>query len=277
MAARLISHHSAPHATKDALYFLQQTASATLVFAENTLNVRVEARHVPAEVLPPTPYGLKGGAAREVLTATLGVRAIREPRDIDIIRRGSFAVSSDDAIAQRYMPRDYQHGARVEIVRDLNRYLTSRDITINEVGLFDHSLCASLIAALDTVGHTIRPSHYRGGSIHRLPTLDGRTLLKMARLFAEAEVYDEPSAIVGIPDQISFSEFDLALQLNKAFQRGQSVAQKFVETLVLLGALEASSNPLSDTLHELAHLRHGERGLFPDVPPELFKESKLSF
>jgi hypothetical protein len=220
--------------------------------------------------MPPSPYGLKGGAAREALTAALSVRPIREPRDLDIIRRGHFPIATDDAIAKQYMPRDYTHGARVELVRDFTRYLTTRDITINEVGIFDTALTSSLLAALDTVGYVIRPSHYRGGSIHRAPSLDGRTLLKMVRLFAEAEIHNEPAILVGIPEEISFSEFDLALQLNKAFQRGTPVAQKFVDTLLLLGALDASHTPLPKLLEELEHLRHGERGLFPDVPEELF-------
>jgi hypothetical protein len=95
----------------------------------------------------------------------------------------------------------------------------------------------------------------------------------MVRLFAEAEVHDEPAIIVGIPEAVSFSEFDLAIQLNKAFQRGEGVAQRFVDTLLLLGALDASYTPLPKLLEELEHLRHGERGLFPDVPEGLFRKS----
>ena len=76
--------------------------------------------------------------------------------------------------------------------------------------------------------------------------------------------------LVGIPDQISFSEFDLAIHLNKAFQRGESVAEHFIETLVYLGVIEASATPLSQLLADLAHLRHGEKGLLRDVPERFF-------
>jgi len=226
--------------------------------------------------MPPSPYGLKGGAAREALTAILSVRPIRVPRDLDIIRRGHFPIATDDAIARQYMPRDYMHGARVELVGDFARYLATRDITLNEVGILNELLSSSLLAALDTVGYVIRPSHYRGGSIHRAPRLDGRTFLKMVRLFAEAEMHNEPAIMVGIPEEVSFSEFDLAIQLNKAFQRGEGVAERFVETLLLLGALDASHTPLPKLLEELEHLRHGERGLFPDVPEGLFRHPMQS-
>jgi hypothetical protein len=90
----------------------------------------------------------------------------------------------------------------------------------------------------------------------------------MARLFAEAEHFNEPALIAGIPDEVSFTEFDLAIQLNKAFQRGTPIARGFVDILVLLGALKASIDPLHDTLAELRHLSLGECGLFPDVPAE---------
>jgi hypothetical protein len=173
--------------------------------------------------------------------AALGVRAPRKPRDIDLIRKGNFPVPEDDLMAQRFMSRDFMHGARVELIRDIQRYLNSRDITLNEVAAFDRSVTLSLLAALDCVGHVIRPSQYRGGSIHRKPSLDGRILLKMARLFAEAEHFAEPALLVGIPDEVSFTEFDLAIQLNKAFQQGFAIARGFIDVLVLLGALEAST------------------------------------
>jgi hypothetical protein len=72
---------------------------------------------------------------------------------------------------------------------------------------------------------------------------------------------------VGIPDEVTFSDFDLALQLDKAFQRNADVAGIFVDTLVILGALPASSDPLAKLLEELEPLRIGEKGLLPHAPP----------
>jgi hypothetical protein len=85
----------------------------------------------------------------------------------------------------------------------------------------------------------------------------------MIRLFAESEHFNESVELVGLPDIINFSEFDLAINLDKAYQRGPKVAAIFAETLVLLGGLSASSDPLGDLLKQLEYLRYGEQDLIP--------------
>jgi hypothetical protein len=269
LATKLITQQGSQHVVREAISFLSSVCDTQISCDGRLVSLTANSSQQQNE-LPALPYGLKGGAARELVVATLGVRAPRKPRDLDLIRKGHFPIPDDDAVARRFMSRDYANGARVELIRDMQRYLNSRDITLNEVASFEWSVMLSLLAALDCIGYVIRPSQYRGGSIHRKPSLDGRILLKMARLFAEAEHFKEPALLVGIPDEVSFTEFDLAIQLNKAFQQGTPIARGFVDVLVLLGALEASIDPLQDTLDELNHLRHGERGLFPDVPAEFF-------
>jgi hypothetical protein len=174
------------------------------------------------------------------------------------------------------MGRDFELGARVELIRSLEGYLASRDLTINEVAAFDNTVHASLLCVLDTIGQTIRPSRYRGGTLHRKPSLYGQSLLKMARLFAEGACSEENWTITGIPEEVAFSEFDLAVHLNKAFQRGRPVADKFLHTCEILSLIAASKNRVRDVLAELEHLRHGERGLFPDVTPEMWQEALTS-
>jgi hypothetical protein len=216
----------------------------------------------------PDAYGLKGGAAREHLIAALALRAARPPRDIDLIRRGRFATTADEEAAKTFMPRDYLHGARVELVREISRYLASRDLTINEVASFDDTISVSILGLLDTIGHVLRPSYYRGGTLHRRPSLDGRILLKMIRLFAEGECANESWSVVGIPEETAFSEFDLAIHLNKAFQREFAVADRFLHSCAILSLIPARDNLVYRALEDLEHLRHGERGVLPDVPAE---------
>ena len=251
----------------------RRAIDAATSFLRNDANValRVESGHAilegpPSSIAIPEDYGLKGGAARERLIGALGIRDTRPPRDIDLIRRGRFARPEDDAHARTFMTRDYLHGARVELVRDLNRYLSSRDLTINEVASFDTTLSVSLLGLLDTFGHVLRPSYYRGGTLHKKPSLDGRILLKMIRLYAEGICADEGWTMVGIPEETSLSEFDLAVHINKAFQRGRDVAERFLESCALLSVIPAREDLLKKTLGDLEHLRHGERGLLPDVP-----------
>lgn len=264
LATQLIQSYSARHAAEEALEFIREQTALESSTGDNLLVI--PCLPVPHLTLPPT-YGIKGGAARESLISALNIRESRQPRDLDLVRRGHHRTRTDDEVAQRFMPRDYQLGARVELIRDLGAYLTSRDLTINEVACFESVAYASLLCVLDSMGHVIRPSRYRGGSLHKRPSLHGQSLLKMARLYAEGSWRGENWSIRGIPEEVSFSEFDLAVHLNKAFQRGREVADKFLHTCELLSLIGASDDRIRTALGELEHLRHGERGLFPDVPP----------
>lgn len=246
------------------LPFFSSLSNARALAWERQANHIVLSAPCPTAII--SPYGLKGGAAREHLVSALNLRQARAPRDIDLIRKGSHAIPEDERVARELMTRDYRHGARVELVRDMARHLATRDLTINEVASFQSQIFASPLAILDSVGHVARPSSYRAGTLHRAPSLDGRVLLKMLRLYAEGSQASEAWRVVGIPEEVSFSETDLALHLNKAFQRGEAVARAFLEACQTISLLAASSDPLRSTLDELAHLRHGENGLLPDVP-----------
>ena len=263
LSTQLIQSYSARHAVAEALEFIQEHASLESGLNDSFLVITcAPLSHLS---LPPG-YGVKGGAARELLVAALKIRESRQPRDLDLVRRGHHRNPSDDEVARRLMPRDYQLGARVELIRDLSDYLSSRDLTINEIACFDGVAYASPLGVLDSIGHVIRPSRYRGGTLHKKPSLYGQSLLKMARLYAEGSCSGENWSISGIPEEVSFSDFDLAVHLNKAFQRGREVADRFLHTCELLSLIGASDDRVRRALEELEHLRHGERGLFPDVP-----------
>ena len=271
LATNVIQSYSARHTIQDALEFIKDISPIEIVLVDE--HARLIPRSPPLPSLNiPAQYGVKGGAARECLVATLNLRAPRQPRDIDLVRRGPHRKAEDDAVAQRFMGRDFQLGARVELIRNLDGYLASRDLTINEVVAIDNSVSASLLCVLDTIGQTIRPSRYRGGSLHRKPSLHGQSLLKMARLFSEGACSQENWTITGIPDEVAFSEFDLAIHLNKAFQRGRIVADTFLRTCEILSLIPASEDRIRNALERLEHLRHGERGLFPDIPTDEWQQ-----
>jgi hypothetical protein len=177
LARLFIERHGARLVVDQIVEFINSRLDSPIKYLNGALKLSVSTLDTADNPMPPPPYGIKGGAARERLVEALRVRSPRPPRDLDLIRRGSFKVAGDDLVAKRYMPRDYAHGARVEIISDLDRYLRSRDLTINEVAVFDKGASCSVLAALDSIGLIIRPSYYRGGSIHRLPSLDGRVLL----------------------------------------------------------------------------------------------------
>lgn len=266
LATDLIKGSGSRHTIQQAQTFIQDILGMKTPLTEGYLTVALDVVAHRSHAPLPEPYGFKGGAAREIFSAQAHNRQARPPRDLDLIRRGTFPVPTDREVARTFMPHDYQHGARVELIRSMPRYLSTRDITANEIAMFGATVSLSILGALDTIGHLLRPTRYRGGSIHRQPFLDGRVFLKMVRLYAEAEHHGDPVQLVGIPDEVSFSDFDLALQLDKAFQRNAEVARTFVEALVILGALPASSDPLATLLEELEPLRIGEQGLLPHAP-----------
>lgn len=267
LAHNLIQSYSARHAVREAIDFVSGYVSCEVQAEGDWLRIALPTD--PLTILGiPQGYGVKGGAAREALAVALGLRALRQPRDVDVVRRGKHPLPLDEEVARSLMSRDFAHGARVELIRELPRYLTSRDLTVNEVVAEGSTVSVSLIGALDSIGQVLRPARYRGGTLHRKPSLHGQSLLKMARLYAEGACEGESWSIEGIPEEVTFSEFDLAVHLNKAFQRGRPVVERFLHTCTLLSLITASEDPVRDALEHLEHLRHGERGLLPDVPAE---------
>jgi hypothetical protein len=267
LANQLIQSYASRSAIQNALSFLDEFAPGRSFVDDERLSIPIPSSTLSALGIP-AGFGVKGGAAREALIEGLSLRPPCHPRDIDLVRRGFHRSPTDDVVAKALMKRDFEHGARVELIRDLGIYLRSRDLSINEVVAIDAAVYTSLLCALDTIGHVLRPSRYRSGTLSKPPSLMGTSLLKMARLYAEGTVRGESWSMMGIPEEVSFSEFDLAIHLNKAFQRGEEVAEQFLQTLELLSLLPATDHLVNHTLLELENLRHGEKGLFPDVPAE---------
>ena len=103
---------------------------------ENKQHIETEALLPPSldGLVLPDKYGLKGGAARAVAAYTLFGEELKV-RDIDLVALPSADMSLSDELAQKYMPRDFEHGDGVEHVSSLEDLLTNRDFTINEVAV----------------------------------------------------------------------------------------------------------------------------------------------
>jgi hypothetical protein len=234
---------------------------------EHSFLTTVQAPEILADL--PNNVGVKGGVARSLLLSLLGVPTL-PPRDIDIIRKGSFRAPSDEDLARRYMSDDYRFGARVELFDSASKHLSSRDITINEVMYFNGTLMCSPFAALDALTFTLRPSRYKGGTLSRQPQLLGRVLLKMLRLRAEMTHSGSNWRVVGIPDDAAFGEFDLALHLEKSLQRSPLIAESFLQHTQTAGFLEYSgSELLLPVLEDLIHFTVGESSVIRSLPQEL--------
>ncbi len=227
---------------------------------------------LPLPWLPPSlpsPYGYKGGVARELLGRILRYPT-RPPRDLDLVRRGPATQGQDAALAKQYMPHDYLHGATVEFVSSIDSYMDSRDLTINEVLLFGNQLLVSPFAAVDILQRTLRPTRYRGGSLSQPPQLSGNIMLKMLRLRAELKSRGEAWRIVGIPSEVVFSDNELAIHLEKALQLGDDIAECFLIHVRQAGYLNSFTPPLlNPILKELDYLCLGEGAIIKSLPPNL--------
>lgn len=272
LAHNLILSYSAHHAVQDSLRFLREHSACEIIEDGENLLIESPVRQAWLKDLPQS-YGVKGGAAREDLIAALGLREARQPRDIDLVRRGQHGIPDDDVVAKAFMGRDYSHGARVELIRDMTTHLATRDLTINEVVAINGKIHVSLLCLLDSYGHVIRPSRHRGGlpvarpkRLQALFGLTGQSLIKMARLYAEGCYTGENWSVTGIPEEVTISDFDLAIHVNKCFQSGRDLALAFLRTCELLSLVTPTEDPIRSVLEDLEHLRHGEKGLFPDVP-----------
>jgi hypothetical protein len=267
VATKLLETSFSPSAIQAAVSLVNSQSAAPLKWTGSYLTA--DLSDTSARFGVPAPYGLKGGAARVAARIILTGQHPLAPRDLDLVRTGSHRTPQDDVIAAEFMPADYMHGARVELVSSLERYFATRDITVNESAIIGSTVQISLLGALDTLGYTLRPSRYRGGTLHKPPQLSGRIVLKMLRLRSEGALQSEPWQLLGIPEQVTLTDFDLALHLDKAFQRGQPVAEDFLDLCARLQLIPYTPALLQSTLQELAHLAVGERALLRNVPKEL--------
>lgn len=207
-------------------------------------------------------YGVKGGLARSLLFRTIfGIPYPVDTRDIDIIRYGTRSEPQDRDIEQRFMPRDAANGAGIELLRSNEAYFESRDLSINEVLWFGGNLYCSERALLDTAALILRPTRIIFGSVHRAPSVRGRTILKMVRLATEGSMKGVPWLIAGLPNEVDVGEFELAVELSKAFERGEDCARRFLVLLKELKLLAeyGGEDLLRDVVGDLERWTIGER------------------
>lgn len=182
----------------------------------------------------PVGYAYKGGAARSLLLRSLGVDPESMPRDMDIVRIADTEPfdGADDLVSREFMPDDYEHGNGVERLVDLQEYLESRDLTINEILATDKKITASRECILDNLRGILRMTDFEKG---RYQGDDSKMLSKILRFYSEA-ILKKGEAFM--PDyghwdfgQVFLSPFWIALNVEKASQRGQIYLDAFIETL----------------------------------------------
>ncbi|MEN9342258.1 MAG: hypothetical protein RIQ54_514, partial [Candidatus Parcubacteria bacterium] len=188
----------------------------------------------------PEGYAAKGGLARSLLLRNLNIDATSTPRDIDLIRITQWNNSdeNDDQVAAMYMEEDYRNGHGVEIISSLDEYFASRDFTISEVLATNDTIWATTQCLQDTVRRIIRITEFELEAIEAGKRgKEDKMLAKSLALLSEAiEKYETAQKA---PDQekewdtkqYGISLFWIALQLDRAFEKGENIAERFVEEL----------------------------------------------
>jgi hypothetical protein len=197
----------------------------------------------PGIPLLPRGYAYKGGAARLALERTLNLsRNHKSPRDLDLLRFGFASSARDRAVAQKFMPEDVRRGHSVEVQPNLPKYLSSRDLTINEVAFTGDRLYCSFAAVSDTLNGILRPTKHVCDE-NGCP--QGRISTKILRLIAEAALEGRQLTTTDLPRNPRVTTFDVALHLNRVLERGTRAAEHYLAECVAGGYLKSDSTALT--------------------------------
>ncbi len=235
---------------------------------------------LPAEL--PHGYGYQGGVARNVALQELLGEPVMEPRDVDYVAildfDPDFALNKE-IVDQHASPASYWEGGTTSLAS----YFLDRDFVLNEVLVHGHELYATEAALNDLEQKIIRPSayeeggweDYNSGAVGTKPKL----VMKALRLAIEfLEMYGQ-GKVEGIEDwQWRFDRiplFDLALSLNKAYERGDALAYRFYARFIEMGLAAQGEIPFdAESPRELAleiqyHMLEQGRDPFDFCLPEL--------
>lgn len=232
----------------------------------------------------PEGYSYIGGAARSLLEMSLGVPDSAMPRDIDIVRTALTEPEEglDDKLSREFMAEDYKFGHGVGKMHDYDAYFAGVDFTINAVIATDTEIIATPECVLDTVRRIIRttPLEIAKQTIGR----GSKSLAKGLRLYAQELLrwkFEHEGAWERLPaETIYYMEpafippFFLALQLDKTFEIGGDLPQKFTTVLRKNGFIPENIKSSSDLVYYLDHeLRNGDF-YFRYVPTKLNVRTK---
>lgn len=220
----------------------------------------------------PDGYVYIGGAARAVLERTLGTNPNVAPRDIDIaadtfISNGAMK----DILEQRYMPEDSSHGYGISPVGD--HYFENRDFTRNELIFDGKDIYCTKACLLDTVRSITRLSDSeRSKWKEHTPQWDSRLLAKALRFVAidwQQEFKD-----ADMLEYENIAPFYMALHLDRAYEEGESAAERYLKLLREYRQVPMEVDTLS-ALQAYLNERLQHPFVFRSIPCDRLKEEDM--
>lgn len=204
----------------------------------NLFALPVDPKHRPPKL--PENYGFKGGVVRATLLRQLGIDETAGYRDVDIEKISRvYTPILDEKIAWEHMSEDdilHNHGMSL-----MNKnYFETRDFTINEALYYDGKIYLTKECLLDTIRRIVRLSKNKQEKFSQKYAQDksfndSRLIPKALRMKAEEEALRGKKLELfdgEIYRCIYSHKFGIALHLDRAFQAGPEVAQKYIELLV---------------------------------------------
>ncbi len=195
---------------------------------------RIKVKKHFSSVRIPVGYGYRGGAARALLLRNLGIDSSYEPRDIDVVRLPGTEerLGQDEEVAKQFMSDDFEHGHGVEVLKNVQEYFSSRDLTINEVLATDMEILLTKTALLDSVRHILRVTPFERHDYSSGRTLGPKMLSKLLRFYSES-IHRYGDAELGEVEDWEYEEnfispFWLALQLDRALEVNAFVAEQYI-------------------------------------------------
>lgn len=226
----------------------------------------------------PDGYAFKGGAARFYLREAFGLPTDL-PRDYDVVRLTEHEPyeGADAVVARRFMPKDFEFGDGVEAIADIDAYFRTRDLTINEVLATKDGIIATQAAILDTVRNILRLTSFERSSYNAEGQAGPKMLAKLLRFYSEAlRLYGHTPLILDSGheqiDAVSISPFWLAVNLDRAFERGNDYACAYVDTLIENKQLPKNVQTPEDAMWYLLDCMSDQFFIFRSAPIESFEE-----
>lgn len=201
--------------------------------------------------LPPLPrgYGFKGGAARAALAKLIRQSSYQiKPRDLDLIKAGNGKPEIDHHLTSKFMTDDCKHGAQIEQIRNISDYFSSRDLTINQIVLINDLIFCSYQALQDMLNHVLRTTPF---VVEKNGFPQGRITVKILRLKAESQGVGRPFQIIDSRHNPNVKLFDIALHLERALQRDQATAQRYLAKCIQHGYLKLTSSNIEQAISVL--------------------------
>lgn len=218
-------------------------------------------------------YGIMGGAARAMAFELYNknVRGQLPVRDIDLFLLDGVAnLDLADDLARCFSRDDYEHGHGVQKIDDMLEYMNSRDFTMNQVAYIDGRLIANKNAINDIRRGIIRPCEDRIAyedvwddwskdyeTTHRVDyELSSRLAFKailqkivleryIPNIRIETWLYNEEFRFDDWGDN-SYDGFQFALALQKTFEYGAEVPERFINEIVYGGMFHGDLSGLVD-------------------------------